>query len=252
MMSTSPQPSAFLGRVLLVSSDAVALRQLTESAQRFALHAEQCPDVSQALERLNRSKFEAIIVDFQLGTQAGTILEFARRSPSNEHAVLFTVSDSEGETTEAFKAGSTFVLRRPLSAASIDQSLRAAYGLIVRENRRYYRCPVEVPVTMTCRAMPAVDGHTINVSEGGMAISTLASFRPGDGVNVQFSLTDDDFRFELEATICWVKEGRVGLQFSGSHQISKLQEWLARRLEETMPQSVKDKFAESSLRQVPT
>jgi hypothetical protein len=93
--------------------------------------------------------------------------------------------------------------------------------------------------------MPAVDGHTINVSEGGMAISTLASFRPGDGANLQFSLPYDEFRFELEATFCWVKEGRVGLQFSASQQISKLQEWLARRLEETMPQSVKDKFAES-------
>jgi DNA-binding response OmpR family regulator len=252
MMSTSPQPSAFLGRVLLVSNDAVALRQLTESAQRFALNAEQCPNVSQALERLNRSKFEAIIVDFQLGSEAGTILECARRSPSNEHAVLFTVSDSEGDTTEAFKAGSTFVLRRPLSAASIDQSLRAAYGLIVRENRRYYRCPVEVPVTMTCRTMPAVDGQTVNVSEGGMAVNTSASFRPSDGVNLQFSLPYDDCRFELEATICWVKEGRVGLQFSASPQISKLQEWLARRLEETMPQSVKDKFADSPVRQVPS
>jgi len=244
MMSTSPQPSAFLGQVLLVSNDAVALRQLTESVQRFALHAEQCPDADQALERLNRSKFEAIIVDFELESQAGAILECARRSPSNVHAVVFTVSDSEGKISEALKAGSTFVLRRPLSAASIDQSVRAAYGLIVREKRRYFRCPVEVPVAMTYRTMPAVEGRTINVSEGGIAINTMASLRPGDGVRLQFSLTDDDFRFALESTICWVKEERVGLQFSASHQISKLQEWLARRLEETMPQSVKDKFTE--------
>src|SRR5712691_11543983 len=67
--------SAFVGRVLLVSDDAIAIEQLSESMQRFALSVEQCTDVSSALERLKRSKFEAVIVDFRLGRHAGTILQ---------------------------------------------------------------------------------------------------------------------------------------------------------------------------------
>jgi ActR/RegA family two-component response regulator len=110
-----PASSAFVGRVLVVSDDVITIQQLSESMQRFALSVERCTEVSSALARLRRSKFEAVIVDFRLGSQAGAVLEETRHSASNEHAVLFTVSDNEAETTDAFKAGSTFVIRRPLS-----------------------------------------------------------------------------------------------------------------------------------------
>src|SRR5258708_8820127 len=115
-----PASSAFVGRVLLVSDDAIAIEQLIESMQRFALSVEQCNGVSSALERLKRSKFEAIIVDFRLGSQAVAGLERARPSSSDEHAVLFTVIDNKAETSAAFKAGSTFVLLGALFASSID------------------------------------------------------------------------------------------------------------------------------------
>ena len=238
-----PASSAFVGRVLLVSDDAIAIEQLSESMQRFALSVEQCNGVSSALERLKRSKFEAIIVDFRLGSQAGAVLEGTRHSSSNEHAVLFTVSDNQAETSDAFKAGSTFVLRRPLSAASIDLSLKAAYGLIVRERRRYFRCPMEAPVLILRTSKATIHGHTVNVSEGGMSITTAASLGPGDHVQLQFTLTGDEFQFTLESTVCWAREQRIGLQFRASHQTPKLQEWLSRRLEEAIPQSVRDKFS---------
>ncbi len=241
----SPASSAFVGKVLLVSNDAVAIKQLTESMQRFALFVEQRSEVSSALERLNRAKFEAVIVDLRLGSQAEAVLEGVRHSPSNKHAVVFTVSNSEFETTRAFRAGSTFILRRPLSAAAIDLSLKAAYGLIVRERRRYFRCPVEVPVAIFGAAMQTVHGHTVNVSEGGMSITIAASLGAGDTVQLQFALPGNEFQFELESTVCWVKERQVGVQFASFSldRTSKLQEWLSRRLEETIPQFVRDKFS---------
>ncbi len=241
----NPASSAFVGKVLLVSNDAIASKQLTDSMQRFALLPELCSEVPSALERLNRAKFEAVIVDFRLGSQAGAILEAARHSPSNKHAVLFTVSDSELETAGAFRARSTFILRRPLSAASIDLSLRAAYGLIVRESRRYFRCPVEVPVAILTAATQTVHGRTVNVSEGGMSIATAASLEPSEPVRLQFALPGDEFQFELESTVCWAKEQGAGLQFTSSSLlgIAKLKAWLSRRLEETFPQNVRDKFS---------
>ncbi len=241
----NPGSSAYVGKVLLVSNDAIAIKQLTDSMERFALFAEPRSEISTALERLNRAKFEAVIVDLGLGSQAEAVLQGVRQSPSNKHAVVFTVSDSEVETTGAFRAGSTFVLRRPLSAASIDFSLKAAYGLIVRERHRYFRCPVEVPVAILRSAMQTVNGRTVNVSEGGMSISTAASLGSGAPVQLQFTLPGDEFQFELGSTVRWAKEEGVGLQFTSSslHRTSKLQEWLSRRLEETIPQSVRDKFS---------
>ena len=91
--------------------------------------------------------------------------------------------------------------------------------------------------------MPTVQGHTVNVSEGGMSITTAASLGPGDQVQLQFTLVRDELQFALESTVCWAKEQRLGLRFRSSHQTSKLQEWLSRRLEEGIPQSVRDKFS---------
>jgi ActR/RegA family two-component response regulator len=241
----NPASSAFVGKVLLVSNDATAIMQLTDSPQRFALFAEQSSEASSALERLNRAKFEAVIVDLKLGSQAETVLDGVRNSPSNKHAVVFTVTDSEVKTTAAFRAGSTFILRRPLSAVSIDLSLKAAFGLIVRERRRYFRCPVDVPVAILRTALPIAHGYTVNVSEGGMSIATPISLRPVEPVELQFTLPGDEFQFVLESRVCWAKEQGIGLQFTSSslHRTAKLQQWLSRRLEETIPQSVRDKFS---------
>jgi ActR/RegA family two-component response regulator len=245
MNNMNSPSSAFVGRVLVVCNDAIAIEQLSESMQRFALFSEPCPEVSSALERLNRTKFEAVIVDLRLGSQAGAVLEGVHHSPSNKHAVVFAISDTDVEATGAFKAGSTFVLRRPLSAASIDLSLKTAYGLMVRERRRYFRCPVEVPVAILRAAMQAVHGRTANVSEGGMSVTAAASLGLGDPVQLQFTLPDDEFQFVLESTVCWVRGQGIGLQFTSSslQRTSKLQEWLSRRLEEAIPESVRDKFS---------
>src|ERR1035437_2515946 len=122
-------PSVGIADALLVSNDLVTIKQLSESMQQLAISSEVCVEVPAALVLLNHRKFEVVIVDLQLGGQANAVLEQIRRSPSNRTAVIFTVSDSDAETVSAFKAGSNFALRRPLSLTSIGRSLKVAYGL---------------------------------------------------------------------------------------------------------------------------
>lgn len=237
-------PSTSIGSALLVSNDAGTIKQLSASMQQLAMVPEVCADVPVALALLSRRKFEAVIVDLQLGGQPRSVLEKVRLSPSNRTAVIFAISDSDAETAIAFKNGSNFVLRRPLSPASIDRSLKVAYGLIVRERRRYFRCPVETLVAIYPPGMPAVHGRTLNISEGGVAINTSLSLKPGVQVKVQFTLPEREILFEADSTVCWSKEGYLGFQFTSlsPQQTSELQEWLSRRLEETFPESVADKF----------
>ena len=242
--ANAPAPSASIGSALLVSNDAAAIKHLSASMQQLAMSPEVCFEVSAALGLLKQRKFEAVIVDLQLGDQAKAVLERIRLSPANRTAVLFTISDSDAETAAAFKAGSNFVIRRPLSRPSIDRSLKVAYGLIVRERRRYFRCPVEIPAAIRRPDMPEVHGQTLNISEGGIAISTSVPLQTGVHVQVQFTLPGHEFGFEVESTICWCKEGYLGLQFKTlpPQLASELQEWLSRRLEQSLPESVADKF----------
>ena len=242
--AAAPAPSVSMGSALVVSNDAATIKQLSASMQQLAMSPEVCFEVPPALGLLNRRKFEAVIVDLQLGDQAKAVLEKIRLSPSNRTAVIFTISDSDAETAVAFKAGSNFVLRRPLSLASIDRSLKVAYGLIVRERRRYFRCPVEIPVAIRRPDRPEVHSKTLNISEGGIAIATSVLLKTGVQVQVQFTLPGHESRFAVESTVCWCKEGYLGLQFTSlpPQLASELQEWLSRRFEETFPESVADKF----------
>jgi len=238
--ATAPSPS--IAGVLVVSNDAVTIAQLNESMGKLAMSAEICPEVPTALGLLNSQKFEAVMVDFKLG-QAQAIIEKIRLSPSNRTAVIFAICDSDAETATAYKTGSNFVLRRPLSPSSIDRNMRVAYGLIVRERRRYFRCPVEIPAVIS-KPDAEIRGQTVNISEGGIAITTSVPLGPGIKVQVEFTLPGNKSRFVVGAAVCWCKDTYLGLQFTSlSPEVStELQEWLAHRLEESLPSSVTDKF----------
>jgi CheY-like chemotaxis protein len=134
-----------IGSTLLISQDEVAIRLVVEALQELALAVETSSDISEALDRVNHQKFEAVFVDTLLGNQATYFLERLRASASNRTAVAFAITASSAKTGDALRAGASFALQRPLTPDSISNTLKAAYGLIVRERRRYFRYPVSVP-----------------------------------------------------------------------------------------------------------
>ena len=251
-MNTTP-PNR-VGTVLLVSRDEIATRQVTDAMQQLGVSVEVCVDISAAADRLSRHKFEGVVIDLALGDQGlvnqGLVcLEHVRASASNRTAVIFTLTSSSEETAHALKAGSSFVLQRPLTSESISNTLKVAYGFIVRERRRYFRYPAVVPVVLNRKMAAPVFGQTVNISERGMALRTLTPLAPGSEATVQFTLPDSLLRITAESRVCWNNEkGEVGLSF---HFLpfdcaSQLQSWLARKLEKQLPQLVTDKSCESS------
>jgi CheY-like chemotaxis protein len=237
------------GLALLVSADPVTIRQLSHALQELSISHEVCREVPAAVGLLNRRKFDAVIVDLQLGEQSGVILDEARLSPSNRTAVTFAISGSDAEGI-AFRKRSEFVFERPLSAKSIRGTLKPAYGLILRERRRYFRCPASVPVTVFRTSLPEVRCHSVNISEGGMALGTFVPLAFGEQVQVQFTLPSHEVPFAAKATVCWCKTGLLGVRFVSLSQGKKsdLQIWLSRKLEETLPELVAQQFqAEKSI-----
>jgi hypothetical protein len=92
--------------------------------------------------------------------------------------------------------------------------------------------------------MPEVRCYSLNISEGGMSISTLFPLKNGEKVRVHFTLPDHRRPFLTESTICWCAPGQLGVRFvSFSREPkSELQDWLSRKLEELMPEIVAEKF----------
>lgn len=245
-MGRLPTPGAFasIGSALLVSNEGETITLVSRSLQELALSPEVFVDVALGLAQLNRRKFSAVVVDLRLGPQAEELIQKVRLSPSNKTAVIFAITDSDAETTLAYDIGSSFVLRRPLSTASVEQTLKAAYGLILREQRRYFRWPVEASAVISRPGMRDVSGRVMNISEGGIAIISQVPLKPCDEVQLQFVLPGHGFRFVTQAIVCWRKEGFLGMQFNNppAEVKAELLEWLSHRVEEGLPESTASKF----------
>jgi len=234
-----------IGLALLVSADPVTIQQFSHALQELSISPDICREVPAAVRLLKRQKFDAVIVDLQVGEQSGLILDEARLSPSNRTAVTFAIRGSDAAGT-ALRERSEFIFERPLSARSIRNTLKPAYGLILREHRRYFRCPVSIPVVILRRMKPAIRCHSINISEGGMAVSTFVPLNTGESVQVRFTLPGYRPQFSVQSTTCWWKTGHLGVRFISlpQEQKSELQSWLSRKLEEILPEFVARKFGQ--------
>jgi CheY-like chemotaxis protein len=245
-----------VGVALLVSADPVTIQQFNQALQGLSISADICREAPVAIGLLNRRKFDAVIVDLQLGEQSGLILDEVRLSSSNRTAVTFGISDNDPEVLATFRKKSQFIFERPISRQSIDKTLKPAYGLILRERRRYFRYPASISVLIQKGNRQEVRCNSVNISGGGMALSTQVPLLPGESVRVQFTLPDHPAPLLAESTICWSKTGHLGVRFvsiSEEHR-SELQGWLSQKIEEMLPEFVAGQFRkeESTLEAPPT
>src|SRR5271165_2242010 len=121
---------------LLVSADPVIMQQFSRALKELSISSEVCREVPASIGLLTKRKFDAVLIDLQLGEQCGLIL--TQLSASNLTAVTFAISASDVKATADFRRRTGFVFGRPFSAQSIRSTLRPAYGLILRERRRYF------------------------------------------------------------------------------------------------------------------
>lgn len=229
---------SIVGRALVVSNDVTVVEQLISGMQQFAIAAEVCSNAPSAATLINTRKFEAIIVDRALGDHVD-VFERIRRSPSNGNSVVFAVVDSATEAEG--KIQPNFVIQKPLDEKLVGSVLKAALGLIIRDYRRYFRCPVAVPVLIHLDSKAQIPCEMMNISEGGMAVTTTVIFDPGTAVKVEFALPTESRAFNIDAEICWCdKKGRAGLHFRAvlPDQQVLLQDWLSRKIEQGIPEPI--------------
>jgi CheY-like chemotaxis protein len=232
-------------RALLVSNDALVIKQVSEPLRDLAASTDICADIPNAIRTVNVRKYEAVVVDLSLGVESTKVLERVRLSSSNRTTVAFAITDGTKQSAEAFVAGSNFVFERPLSPTAVGRTLKAAYSLIVRERIRYFRCPISIPATIHSEDAGEIRGQALNISQGGIAVMTPMPLKPGTKVRVQFTIPGQSREFSVQSEVCWCDEkGRAGLKFlaPSSDLRSELMEWLARRLEQSLPESVAVKF----------
>jgi c-di-GMP-binding flagellar brake protein YcgR len=156
------------------------------------------------------------------------VLEGLRKASSNKNSVTFAILNGTTTTQQAFKMGVNFVLQKPISTLNATRCFSAALNFMIREQRRYFRHPVEIPATLGSGEGQKLKATITNISEGGMAIFFRGKF-PSGRVSANFKLPGVATPLEPKVQLAWMDDsGRAGLQFFdvAKDMRDQLDQWL--------------------------
>ena len=184
-----------------------------------------------ALTKLSKSKIDALIVDCDLnGTHH--LLHELRRDPRRANSAPVMIMSGPCSQTELDAIGALFAFEKPISVEQAVRTLSVARNLILDGRLRYHREGLEVPVTLRGTRRPLIEGHLINVSQGGLQIYTDNPVETTQPLRVFFELPGAKHSVKAEAEIAWQDQrGNIGIRFVklAPRLQRSLQLWLAQQ-----------------------
>lgn len=220
---------------LVLCSDEKIVRVLRRVLGDLEIDIDLCSNSDSVLRRLTRQRFEAIIVDCA-AQGAADVLRSARSAPCNKQAVAVAIVEPQIGLKAIFNLGAHFVLYKPVSSERAKSSFRAARALMKSERRRNIRVPVEIGVVVRTSGIGGnIKVSTVDLSEGGMAVSMPHGRRPTNPLQISFTLPGSDHPLEIGAEFAWEGSSKqAGLRFVQTPPDSarELKEWLKRNFPE--------------------
>lgn len=237
-------PSCELEAVI-VSSDPLVVASMSECLGelgiRPTIHAR-----SSAIEVLAKCKIDAFFVDQELDPDFSLIKQ-VRTSSSSRAAVTFAILPRSGADPTGFRSAD-FVIDKPLAREHLRRSLRASYGIMLKERRRYTRYALTCEARLQDSSSRRFAATTTNISQTGLALQCAAPLRQGEGVRVELRFPDNHDLSKFKAQVIWTANGRFGLAFTGmsSADRERLTEWIdgefLRQWHPYIPEGVAERF----------
>ena len=223
---------------LLLSRDVEVIRVLQPALEKLSIAVEVCRGVSSGQEILRTEKFDAVLVDCDDLKGALDVLESLRKSASNKNTVTFAILNGGTTTKQAFQMGANFVLQKPISALNAKRCLGAAINFMVREQRRYFRHPVEIPGCHRVWRRAKAESYRLRTSvKAAWQFSFAVSLPKGPISTANFKLPGIATPLEPKVQVAWMDEsGHAGLRFSEmpKEALEQLNQWLAEQMEKTI------------------
>src|ERR1700690_820199 len=223
---------------LLISRGAALLGVLRPALEKISVNLQVCPEVQPGSDLLAKRKFDAVIIDCDDLQNGFDLLQSLRHTQSNAKSVSFAVVNGKTTTQQAFQTGANFVLQKPLTPLHAARCFNAALNFMVRERRRYFRHPVDMPLRISLPQNLEMTATATNVSEGGMAIRVLGKLPKEAQGQFRFTLPGANISLELKGDVAWADgTGHAGIRFLDVPQTSQyqLEKWLTDRMQEEMP-----------------
>ena len=214
-------------QAVVVSNDAEAVESISSCLDGFGITASVYPEASSALQTLSRQKTDAFFVDHELDPKFD-VLKGMRTSPSSRGALGVAIVPPQASSSDAF-AAADFVIDKPLAGTRLSRTLKAAYGIMLKERMRYFRHTLEAEATLVDSMQRRFASRIRNISQTGIALESDAHLVARESVQLQFCLPGDEHKLHCRAQVIWTAEkGKAGLTFTemGNPDEARLTEWI--------------------------
>ena len=215
-------------RSLVLSQDEEMIEVLKHALSDLGIGVELYSSASGAEEDLRQHKFDAVIVDCEV-EGANEFLQQVKTTAANSRSLTFAIVNADTGLPSAFQMGANLAMQKPITVDRARSSLRAAYGLIMQERRRYFRFPVDVAVQISPDGSTTLHGTAVNISEGGMALKCETELQLNGSVRLNFCLPGFKDELEIRGEVVWKDSpGRAGVRFEPPSITARdrLAEWL--------------------------
>jgi CheY-like chemotaxis protein len=184
-----------------------------------------------ALERLTKTKVDALIVDCDLNGTGQFFRELQKEAP-RASTVPLVIMGSPQAKPDMEGTGAMFAFDKPISVEQAVRTLSAARNMILDGRLRYHRAGLDVPVTLTGRSQKRAEGQLINLSQGGLQVRVEDGFDASEASRIAFELPGTKSGVKADVQVAWSdKQGTVGLHFVKMTPETKntLRLWLAQQ-----------------------
>jgi DNA-binding response OmpR family regulator len=223
---------------LLISPDANLAHVLGATLERISVNLEVCAESRSGSNLIAKHKFDGVIIDCDDLKDGIDLLKSLRQTQSNGKSVSFAVVNGKTTTQTAFQSGANFVLQKPVTLLHAARCMNAALNVMIRERRRYYRQPAEMPLRIMLPSNQEMTATATNVSEGGMAIRAVGKLPQDAQTQFRFTLPGTKISLELKGQIAWADgTGHAGVRFIEVPQSAQfqLEKWLTDCLRDELP-----------------
>jgi DNA-binding response OmpR family regulator len=204
---------------MVVDDEPDVLKSIRVMLESLECEVRTMEDSREAAKRLERERFDGILLDARLPYLNGLELtKLIRASRLNRSApvVILAGSDDLGTMREGFKAGASCFLAKPLDQKRLYALVKAMRGPMLQEKRRHVRLPFWAKVK--CR-VGAQDGYqfisnSLTISESGLSLDTSSGLREGQELELEFSVPDSDKPVKTNARVVRaLGPGLIGVEF---------------------------------------
>ncbi|MBZ5682267.1 MAG: PilZ domain-containing protein [Acidobacteriia bacterium] len=184
---------------------------------------------SNAAERMRNEKFEACVLHLSNGAE--DVMDSARTSRSNSRCVIYGVGGNAQEAMRYSKYGINAMFHEPLERSAALKLVRATQMLVLHEFRRYARIPIMTEVAVTKSDRHRFNASSLEVSSGGMSLTSAEDLAAGANVEVSFALLTLP-RVHVKGAVTWRKGKSFGIRFDATDERRlRLKHWIDGYLE---------------------